>query len=77
MRLRLEADPRQWVWLAQFLYRCRGTVNRRMTDQLHTTAKQVDEEKQELAEGTAAGRGSITSSADMKKEMSSSINLDE
>ena len=47
----------------------------RMTNQLHITAKEVDEEKKQKAE-RAASRGSITSSADMKKQ-SSSINLDE
>jgi D-amino-acid dehydrogenase len=34
LRLRLEADPRQWIWLAQFLYRCNAGANRRTTAQL-------------------------------------------
>lgn len=34
LKLRLEADPRQWVWLAQFLMRCNAASNRRTTAQL-------------------------------------------
>lgn len=34
LRLRLEADPRQWRWLARFLANCTGTANRRTTQRL-------------------------------------------
>lgn len=34
LRFRLEADPRQWRWLWQFLLHCRAGVNRRTTERL-------------------------------------------
>ncbi|MBN8502984.1 MAG: D-amino acid dehydrogenase [Burkholderiales bacterium] len=34
LRFRLEADPAQWSWLAQFLLKCRASVNRRATQRL-------------------------------------------
>lgn len=34
LRFRLEADPRQWRWLLQFLAHCRADVNARTTAQL-------------------------------------------
>ena len=34
LRFKLEGDPRQWSWLAQFLYNCRRSPNRRTTGQL-------------------------------------------
>ncbi|HEY5800668.1 MAG TPA: D-amino acid dehydrogenase [Burkholderiaceae bacterium] len=34
LRFRLEADPRQWIWLAQFLARCTAGANRRTTARL-------------------------------------------
>lgn len=34
LRLRLQADPQQWRWLAQFLGRCRSGVNRQATERL-------------------------------------------
>lgn len=34
LRLNLEGDPRQWSWLARFLFNCRTSANRRTTQQL-------------------------------------------
>lgn len=34
LRFKLEADPRQWRWLWQFLMHCRADVNRRTTEHL-------------------------------------------
>ncbi|QYF95286.1 D-amino acid dehydrogenase [Massilia sp. PAMC28688] len=34
LRFRLEADPRQWRWLWQFLMHCRADVNRKTTERL-------------------------------------------
>lgn len=34
LRFRLEADPRQWRWLLQFLFKCRASVNRTATARL-------------------------------------------
>lgn len=34
LRFRLEADPAQWSWLAQFLLKCRASVNREATARL-------------------------------------------
>ena len=34
LRFKLEADPRQWRWLWQFLMHCRADVNRRTTERL-------------------------------------------
>lgn len=34
LRFRLQADPKQWSWLAQFLWKCRASVNREATERL-------------------------------------------
>ncbi len=34
LRFKLEADPRQWRWLAQFLAHCRADINRKTTAKL-------------------------------------------
>ena len=34
LRFSLEGDPRQWSWLARFLFNCRGSANQRTTQQL-------------------------------------------
>ena len=34
LRFRLQADPAQWSWLAQFLLKCRASVNREATERL-------------------------------------------
>lgn len=38
LRFRLQADPAQWAWLAQFMWACRGSVSRATTQQLLTLA---------------------------------------
>jgi D-amino-acid dehydrogenase len=56
LRFRLEADPRQWRWLAQFLKNCNATANRRTTATLLKLG--------ELSKATMAGLNLPEAAAD-------------